>query len=346
MSIPHQFADRTIREALRDPQNLKELLEFVLGDKVVSQLDFDRVEYEDTGFLLPDLQEREADLLCRIPHRTRAREIHVCILIEHQSEPEHGMSLRMLEYGVCYWRQVWEQGPKDRTATLPAILPIVFFTGPKPWRHRRDLGELIQSPGFPSAQAPRWPIFYLNLAEHSVEELLSSRRAWHQAMAVVRAEHEKDVQRFAEVMGTAAHGIDKLANIDNDRHWRLLEFILRWATARRPDQEREFLYQAAIHEVRPQHQEQIRHMSSKIRLTFEEASELKAQQRYEEGKTEGKAEGELNRCRTLLRRLLEKRFGPLSKIVCDRIDASHDIEQLSTCIERAHDIASPDELAL
>ena len=342
MSIPHQFRDRAIREALHDPQNLKELLEFVLGEDAVSQLDFDHVQYEDTGFLLPDLREREADLLCRIRLRRSAQEVYVCILIEHQSEPEHGMSLRLLEYGVCYWRQAWEQGPKDRTATLPAILPIVFFTGPRPWRHRRELGELIQSPGFPSAQAPRWPILYLNLAEHPVEELLSSRRAWHQALAVVRAEHEKNVQKFAQVLGTATHGIDKLADIDNDRHWRLLEFILRWTTARRSDQEHDVLYHTAIQQVRPQHQEQIRDMSSKIRLTFEETLELKAQQRYEEGK----AEGELETRRTDLCRLLEKRFGPVPDELRGRIEACTDTDKLRASIDQVLDITSPDELAL
>jgi len=344
VSIPHQFADRIIREALHDPKNLRELLEFVLGD-TASELDYDSTEYEDTRFLLPDMHGREADLLCRIKLRSGRKgsaEVYICLLVEHQSESEHGMPLRMLEYGICYWRQLWEMGAKDKTATLPGILPIVFFTGPRPWQRKRDLDELIQSPGFPPAQAPRWPILYLNLAEHSAQELLRSTRAWHQALAVVRAEHEHDVGRFARVLGTAAHGIDKLADTDEPRHWRLLEFILRWAAARRPDEEHEALYQAAVQQVRPEHQEQIRDMSSKIRLTFEEASELRAQERYELGK----AEGELNNCRTLLFRLLEKRFGPLSKVVRDRIEASNDIEQLTTGIEQVSDITSPDELAL
>ena len=98
------------------------------------------------------------------------------------------------------------------------------------------------------------------------------------------------------------------------------------------------------------HQEQIRDMSSKIRLTFEEASEQRAQERYElgkaEGRAEGKAKGELDSCRTLLCRLLEKRFGPLSDDLRRRIEASTDIEKLRGWFGQALDIASPDELAL
>ena len=83
---------------------------------------------------------------------------------------------------------------------------------------------------------------------------------------------------------------------------------------------------------------------------LEEASEQRAQERYElgkaEGKTEGEAKGELDSCRTLLCRLLEKRFGPLSDDLRRRIEASTDIEKLRTCIEQVLDITSPDELAL
>ncbi|MHC4079239.1 MAG: Rpn family recombination-promoting nuclease/putative transposase, partial [Planctomycetota bacterium] len=109
MSIPHQFADRIIREALHDPKNLRDLLEFVLGN-VAFEFDYDSVEYVDCGFLLPDMRGREADLLCRISLRTEKGmvEMCVCVLIEHQSADDHGMPLRMLEYAVCHWRQLWD----------------------------------------------------------------------------------------------------------------------------------------------------------------------------------------------------------------------------------------------
>ena len=344
MPIPHQFADRIIREALHDPQNLRELLEFVLGEDLASQLDYDNIEYEDTRFLLPDMHGREADLICRVRLRgeEESTDMYICILIEHQSEPEDCMPLRMLEYGVCHWRRLWDLGPKHQTASLPGILPIVFYTGQRPWRSKRQLGDLIQSQDFPPAQAPLWPIAYLNLAEHSTDELLRSKRAWHKALAVARAEGEEDLGRFSKVLGAAAHDIDKLPDIDQPRHWRLLEFILRWVAARRPDEEHEVLYKVAVQQIRPEHHEQIRDMSSKIRLTFEEASELRAQERYERGK----AEAELETCRTLLRTLLEKRFGALSDVLRCRIEDSMDIEALRGWFDQALDIASPDELTL
>ena len=105
-----------------------------------------------------------------------------------------------------------------------------------------------------------------------------------------------------------------------------------------------------MQQVRPEHQEQIRDMSSKIRLTFEEASEQRAQERYEvgktEGKAEGKAEGEMDGCRTILCELLEKRFGSLSDVLRHRIEDSTDIEQLRACVKQVLDITSADELSL
>lgn len=39
------------------------------------------------------------------------------------------MCLQMLGYGVSYWQELWKAGPKRKNTTLPAILPIVLFTG-------------------------------------------------------------------------------------------------------------------------------------------------------------------------------------------------------------------------
>jgi hypothetical protein len=236
------------------------------------------------------------------------------------------------------------------STTIPAIIPIVLFTGNRPWSTKRDLADLIDSPAALPWVIPHWPILYLSLADYSAEELLDSKKAWHKALAVVRCEREKSLEAFSRVLARAAQQIDKLADTDEVRHWRLLEFILRWAAARRATEQHEALFRAVLSNVRPEHREQILIMSSKIQLTFEEAYLQKAKESYAagitEGIAEGIAEGETNACQALLLRLLEKRFGSVPTELSERIRITDDVEHLRSCCEQVLDISSIDEFTL
>jgi hypothetical protein len=61
---------------------------------------------------------------------------------------------------------------------------------------------------------------------------------------------------------------------------------------------------------------------------------------------EGEAKGELRNSRKLLRRLLEKRFGPLPEATIRRIEDSQDLARLEASILQAADLKNLDELQL
>jgi hypothetical protein len=97
----HDFPDRAIRRLLADPANLHDLIEAVLPE-LVERFDFTRVEEVGREFLLEDWRRRESDLLFRLPFRAPADATEqwalVCVLIEHQSEADAAMPLRVLLY--------------------------------------------------------------------------------------------------------------------------------------------------------------------------------------------------------------------------------------------------------
>src|SRR5437763_15950595 len=99
----HDFPDRAIRRIQADPANLRDLIAAVLPD-LVARFDFARVEDAGREFVLEDWRRRENDLLFRLPFRTATGETEswalVCLLIEHQSEPDPVMPLRVLLYAV------------------------------------------------------------------------------------------------------------------------------------------------------------------------------------------------------------------------------------------------------
>src|SRR5258707_213823 len=84
----HDFADRSIRERLQNPANLRDLLRDVVPH-LVDGFDFAKTLYVKPQFPLEGWRYRESDLLFRVPYHTAEGELPVlvCVLIEHQSRP-------------------------------------------------------------------------------------------------------------------------------------------------------------------------------------------------------------------------------------------------------------------
>ena len=61
---------------------------------------------------------------------------------------------------------------------------------------------------------------------------------------------------------------------------------------------------------------------------------------------EGKMEGELGTARTLLRQMIEKRFGGVPEELRQRIESTNDLERLQAAIRQVYDIQHLDELSL
>src|SRR5437773_5882514 len=138
----HDFPDRAIRRLLEDPQNLRNLLAAVLPE-LVDRFDFERVEIVPRTFLLDDWRRREADILFRLPFKDdpAAPPALVCVLLEHQSEADPAMPLRILLYAALHWQGEWKAWaaahPRGEPLRLNAIIPVVFHTGQEPWRAQR-----------------------------------------------------------------------------------------------------------------------------------------------------------------------------------------------------------------
>src|SRR5689334_22832135 len=130
----HDFPDRAIRLLLENPHNLRDLLTVVVPD-LAARFDFERVEIVPTRFLLDDWRRRESDLLFHIPYAigqepASEEAVLVCLLLEHQSEPDARMPLRTLLYAMLYWERewkTWEDGHGEGEALqLSPVLPIVL----------------------------------------------------------------------------------------------------------------------------------------------------------------------------------------------------------------------------
>ena len=245
----HSFPDRAIRESLRHPDNLRELVEAVAPD-LAAGFDFARAELLDREFPLDDWRRRESDLLFRVPYRRQGTDeaALVCVLIEHQTAPDVRMPLRLLVYTVLYWERLWkaweDSPPPRKPLRLSAVVPIVFHTGPSPWSSERQLLDLVDAPDEFAEFVPRWRTLFWDLAEQSPEALLGMAGSFLKALAIVRAERS-DSATFRHVFVEVARQLEELHDRDKMRWYELLRLVLSWGLYRRAAAEKDDLVAAA-----------------------------------------------------------------------------------------------------
>jgi hypothetical protein len=335
----HQFPDRLFRHDLQVPANLRELIEDLDGP-FAARLDFDRARLVEREHIFEDWRKFERDLPFLIPYRSDPDQyLLLCLLIEHQSQADRLMPLRMLVNGCMFWEsewKAWEQcDPKPGPLKLTPVVSVVFHTGLTRWLSNRTLVELIGGPEELRPLAPQWPIRFWDLAERSTDQLLAATSPWLNALAVVRATND-DAAAFHRVFAAAAKRLAGLVTRERMRWRDLMWLLISWALRRRPRDEREALVKVASeHQPDPGSQEEVQSMNATLGQTLEQWAEQ-----------QGIEQGRLETCHTLLFRLLENRFGSLPEHLRQRIDETKDLARLERSILRCQTIRSLDEIEL
>jgi hypothetical protein len=295
----------------------------------------------DREFPLDDWRHREGDLPFEIPYRygTEAILALVCVLIEHQSDTDPLMPLRLLYFAVLYWEKQWKEWerlpPPRPPLRLRPVLPVVLYTGDGPWGSHRTLIDLLGEPVAFHTFAPAWQPLFWNLADQTPESLLNSGREWLQALAVIRAQR-LDTAGFENVFVQALHHLNALRDRDRVSWYDLVRIVLTYATWRRPRAERDrWLAAAVASQADAVRQQEVRTMGQTI-----------ADALIEEGLDKGRNEGRLQTLKELLRRLLEDRFGHVSESILHQIDQTTDPELLLTAALQVRHLQTPDELRL
>lgn len=334
------LADRVVRQSLQHPDNLRQFLEHAVP-QLAGGFDCNRARLLDREFPLDDWRRREADLPLEIPYRLGEQEVWalVCLLLEHQSDTDPLVPLRTLYFAVGYWDKQWyewEQLPRPRPPfRLRPVLPIVLYTGNCPWGSNRTLADLLGEPEAFHAFAPTWQPLFWNLADQTPEGLLQTGKEWLQTLAVLRME-DADAAAFAAVFTEAVQRLAALGGQNHPRWYDLMRIVLTFLQWRRPTPEHEALVavaKAANEDV--VRQREIEAMSEKLGATIADRAMAK-----------GQAKGQLSMCRTMLRDLLEDRFGMVPEDLLQRIESCSDLERLQRAARQVYRVQSLEELSL
>lgn len=329
------FTDRALRELLTKPDNLRAVVVETLP-AIASRFDFDRMRPARREYFLGNWRSREADLLFEVPFLDDQSDSWplVCLLIEHQIQTDWRIPLKTFIYAALYWEwqwRLWEQATEEARPPfqLTPVLPIVLFTGLRPWGSARRLPELFGAPTQLHSFVPDWAPVFWELSAHSPEELLNADEALLQVFAVLRVEGEER-ERAEQIYRQALLRLNALHDGNRVRWQDLVEFLMGWAFNRRPAAERSHWMDLSEQiQSEEQRRREIRQMGQTI-----------AQSIYQEGKAEGIVEGK----RSFLFDIAFERFGEPEPAERQSLERISDLPRLERMVRSFLKVSSWSEL--
>ncbi len=174
-------------------------------------MDFSTLERVNSTFVSEEFARRESDVVWKLLFR--GRPVYLYLLIEFQSSVDQLMALRFLRYLAELYGSLIAEGQEP---PLPAVFPLLLYTGDSQWSAARSTGEMIR-PEIPNAFIPQLTYYPILVNEISTETLLRI----HNAVAAVFYVENADPQKLAETL-------DELMAILSDEAPEQFEIFGRW----------------------------------------------------------------------------------------------------------------------
>jgi hypothetical protein len=296
--------DNLYRRLFDNPDMVRELVREFLAGPWLDDLDLEAMTRENASFSAATGDRRDGDMVWRIPRRDGG-DTYLMLLLEFQSTSDRWMALRVLVYAGLLWQHLVNEKRLPPDGRLPPILPVVLYNGDRRWAAPLALRELVGLSG----DSPLWqwqPAMRYQIVDEGAfpEDDLARRDAL--LALLFRLESSPDPAQVVVLTDALLAWFQGHPGFERVRpvFVEMLGALLA-PGVRVPD---ELLEMRNMLATRAEAWEQQR-----------QESEQRAEQRGERrGEQKGRQEGEA----TLLRRLLERRFGALPDWALDRIAAA------------------------
>jgi len=134
---PH---DALFKAAFETPRDARALLTEILPAQLRATIAWGTLARESGTFIDPTLASRHSDLLFSVELADEPALVYV--LLEHQSEVDRKLPLRMADYLV----RVWKRFDKQHGLPLPPIVPVILAHPRRGWVGPTSLHELVRPP--------------------------------------------------------------------------------------------------------------------------------------------------------------------------------------------------------
>ena len=319
------FHDRSTRWLFEDKEYVRDLVE-ILASELVARIDFSRLSLVNRNFISDTMREQVADMVFSVPFQTESGtdELLIYILVEHQSSDDPIMSYRMLSYMMQIWdaqRKGWETDkvPKGRWRFQP-ILPIVYYTGEKPWKSTLAFDAIMDIPDALTRFVPKFDTLFFSVNETEAADLKEIDHPLGWLLTVLQQENA-DIEDLISTLQEAVPHVKHLP--------KAIAYLILLIYYRRPPEEHEDL----------------------IRLVDQQADNMEVKKMAksmadvlrEEGREQGREQGETRTTRENIIKLLHIRFDDVPEVVIQKVKRIRSLSRLNSLFERAATIDSLDD---
>ena len=187
----NKYHDKIFKELFSNKKEVTIFLNKYLNlQGTKNEIKQDELEKCSTEFLTSDKKTLESDILYKIKDKERY------VLIEHQSTVDSLMAERILEYCVEIIRMAKKQQEINKDSKLPAICPIVLYTGKRRWTAKTTYMEL-QENWYEMPKRLECSYVLIDVNQYSKEELIEERTSISKAMLMEKIGSDKE---FVEVL--------------------------------------------------------------------------------------------------------------------------------------------------
>ncbi len=217
---------------LEHPANVHELLGITKSD-LLPLIDFDHLKLVRTTFVARDFRHVEADVVLTAPLRvrggTRRRTVvWLYVLIEHQSEPDELMPIRLLDYIVQIIKaqmRAWASShPSFAGFRVQPVLPVVLYTGTQRWDTPGRLFNLVEFGERFRSLMPDFEPLFVNLAALAPDQLVPHGGAFGHVLRLVR-DRKARPEEFRRLLEAAVASLESMPPAERLRWLELLSYI-------------------------------------------------------------------------------------------------------------------------
>ena len=132
--------DELSKAFLTDIESAKSFLKIYLNPKVIRKCNINSLSIEPNSYLDNELREKYSDVVYKLDLKDKTSCAYVYVLIEHQSNAQRLMPLRILRYQLEII-QIHIDTHKIED-NLPLVVPIVFYNGQQsPYPYSVDIAD-------------------------------------------------------------------------------------------------------------------------------------------------------------------------------------------------------------
>ena len=187
--------DRGYKKIFSRKDNFLKFINTFIKKDWVSYIDADNLELIDKEFVLKDLKSKEADIIYKA--RIKEQDIYFYVLLEFQSTVDFSMPLRFLVYMTELMKRIYlnaDANERDRKSfKMPAIIPIVIFSGGSEWNVVQSFKEYQSSHELFQNNIIDFTYILINLKDLSSEELINNANLISTIFALDKVIDERSV---------------------------------------------------------------------------------------------------------------------------------------------------------